>query len=281
VFKVTTNGTLTTLASFNGTNGAYPLAAMTLGIDGNFYGTTPEGGFTNSTFPSGMGTVFQVTTNGTLTTLYSFTGRADGEGPQATLTLGNDGNFYGTTGGGGLTNSTYPSGMGTVFRLLLPLITVQPQSQTNMAGATVTFLVSATDPNPMSFQWQKNGTNLVHGGNISGATTNTLTITSISDGDAANYSVIVSNTSRSVTSSNATLTVIDPPMLGLQLSAGCPLLSLYGMLSNKFVVQYTTNPAGTNWFSLLSLTNLKAYPYLFRDSGGAGQPARFYRAWMW
>ena len=85
-------------------------------------------------------------------------------------------------------------GYGTVFRLLLqPVITVQPQSQTNNAGATVTFLVSATGLNPMGYQWQKNGTNLVNGGNISGATTNTLTITGISDSDAASYSVIVSN----------------------------------------------------------------------------------------
>ena len=66
VFKVTTNGTLTTLVSFNGTNGANPYAALTLGNDGNFYGTTSEGG------SSGYGTVFKVTTNGTLTTLVSF-----------------------------------------------------------------------------------------------------------------------------------------------------------------------------------------------------------------
>ena len=43
VFKVTTNGTLTTLVAFNGSNGAYPYAALTLGKDGNFYGTTSAG----------------------------------------------------------------------------------------------------------------------------------------------------------------------------------------------------------------------------------------------
>ena len=68
-----------------------------------------------------------------------------------------------------------------------PAITVQPQSQTNYAGATVTFLVSATSLSPLSYQWQKNGTNLVNGGNISGATINTLTITGILDSDAAIY----------------------------------------------------------------------------------------------
>ena len=104
--------------------------------------------------------------------------------------------------------------MGTVFRLLLPpVITVQPQSLTNNAGTTVTFLLSATSLIPMGFQWQNNGTNLVDGGNLSGATTKTLTIASISDSDAASYSVIVSNANGSVTSSNVTLTVIDPPTI--------------------------------------------------------------------
>ena len=46
---MTTNGTLTTLASFNYTNGTQPRGALTLGNDGNFYGTTAGGGNTNST----------------------------------------------------------------------------------------------------------------------------------------------------------------------------------------------------------------------------------------
>ena len=116
VFKVTTNGTLTTLVSFANTNGAYPTAALTLGSDGNFYGTTEVGGITNSTFSSGMGTVFQVTTNGTLTTLVSFNG-ANGAWPDAGLTLGIDGNFYGTTEEGGNTNLNSGYGGGTVFKV--------------------------------------------------------------------------------------------------------------------------------------------------------------------
>jgi len=212
VFKVTTNGTLTTLVSFANTDGAVPFAALTLGSDGNFYGTTYSGG------SGGDGTVFKVTTNGTLTTLVSFNlyNSTNGAYPYAGLTFGNDGNFYGTTSQGGITNSTFTSGMGTVFRLLLPpVITGQPKSQTNNAGATVTFLVSATSLQPLGYQWQKNGTNLVNGGNISGATTNTLAITGISDSDAAVYSVIVSNENFSVTN-YATLTVIDPPSITAQ-----------------------------------------------------------------
>ena len=111
VFKVTTNGTLTTLVSFNGTNGASSSAALTLGNDGCFYGTTQNGGngFTGWEF-SGSGTVFRVTTNGKLTTLVNFDG-ANGIFPSAGLTLGCDGNLYGTTSEGGI------YGYGTIFKV--------------------------------------------------------------------------------------------------------------------------------------------------------------------
>ena len=74
--------------------------------------------------------------------------------------------------------------------------------------------------------------------------------------------------------------MIVPPTLALELWAGYPLLNLDGMLSSNFVVQYSTNLAGTNRIILLSLTNLSASPYLFLDPAGDGEPARFYRAFM-
>src|ERR1035438_10429030 len=58
VFKVRTNGVLTTLVFFDGTNGADPDAGLALGNNGNFYGTTYRGG------SNYLGTVFNVTTNG-------------------------------------------------------------------------------------------------------------------------------------------------------------------------------------------------------------------------
>ncbi len=218
VFKIDANGTLTPLYSFgsilggygNSLDGAQPSAALVQGSDGNFYGTTSGGGAYTNQYGQGCGTVFRISTNGTLTSLYSFTG-INGQCLYAALTLGNDGNFYGTTYNGG------SGGYGTVFCLLSPppVIIVRPHSQTNNAGATVTFLVSATSLMPMYYQWQKNGTNLLDGGKISGANTNTLTITGISDSDAASYSVIVSNANGSVTN-YAALTVIDAPIITAQ-----------------------------------------------------------------
>lgn len=102
VFRMTTNGDLTTLVSFNGTNGSYP-TGLIQASDGNFYGTTGEGG------EYGAGTGFKMTPAGTLTALVSFN-RDNGEYPTGTLTQGSDGDFYGTT----LFNR---QNIGTVFRM--------------------------------------------------------------------------------------------------------------------------------------------------------------------
>ena len=98
VFKITPSGTLTTLHSFDGTDGANPYAGLVQATDGNFYGTTSSGG------ANGDGTVFKITPSGTLTTLYSFcsqSGCTDGANPDAGLVQATNGNFYGTTLDGG------------------------------------------------------------------------------------------------------------------------------------------------------------------------------------
>jgi uncharacterized repeat protein (TIGR03803 family) len=94
VFSVTPAGTLTTLHSFNGTDGANPQAALVPQPEPGliFYGTTNQGGTNN------LGTVFSVTPAGQVTTLHSFIG-TDGQYPAGALALANDGNLYGTTAG--------------------------------------------------------------------------------------------------------------------------------------------------------------------------------------
>jgi uncharacterized repeat protein (TIGR03803 family) len=107
VFKVTTNGTFTSLYSFAGANdGTFPSGTLALGPDGSFYGTASYGG------TNGSGTIFKITADGALTPLYSFTGGDDGAQPTAPLLLGSDGNFYGTTASAG---NGY--GVGTIFKI--------------------------------------------------------------------------------------------------------------------------------------------------------------------
>jgi hypothetical protein len=105
-------------------------------------------------------------------------------------------------------------------------------------------------------------------------------LTDVGTNQAGNYSVEVFNGSGSLTSSNAVLTVIPQPTLGLDMLAGYPVVSLYGTLGNSFMVQYNTNLADTTWITLLSLTNLSSSPYQFLDPSGVGQPVRFYRAFF-
>jgi uncharacterized repeat protein (TIGR03803 family) len=94
VFKVTPSGTVSTVYTFqcvgSATDGCGSTSGLTLGADGNFYGTTVTGG------SFGFGTVFRITPTGTLTTLHSFNA-TDGEFPNTPPVLGRSGSYYGTT----------------------------------------------------------------------------------------------------------------------------------------------------------------------------------------
>ena len=78
VFKLTTTGTLTTLYTFNASDGSAPYGALLQATDGNFYGTTTSGGASDD------GTVFKITPAGEFTTLHSFD-LSDGSTPAGAL----------------------------------------------------------------------------------------------------------------------------------------------------------------------------------------------------
>ena len=150
VFQISTNGALTTLYAFgtvtdaNGhpLDGAQPQAGLVRGSDGNFYGTTQSGG-TNNVWNGGNGTVFRISSTGSLTTLYSFTGTNDGAAPEAGLVQGSDGSFYGTTVNGG------QGGGGTVFRL-----TIVPEFQAmTLANSTLSLTWSTEAGGTYQLQW--------------------------------------------------------------------------------------------------------------------------------
>jgi uncharacterized repeat protein (TIGR03803 family) len=277
VFRISTNGTLISLASFQGTNGANPRAALTLGPNGNFYGTTSQGG---SNF---YGTIFQITTNGRLTTLATFAG-TNGAASYAPLTLGPDGNFYGSATSGGsrqygtvfqfktngeltllasFTNdngsdprgaltlgpdgnfygTTFHGGIhgnGVVYRLNLPpSILTQPTNQTVVAGDNAAFTVTLFGTAPFAYQWLYNSTPLA------GATNSALTIPDAMPSDAGNYQVIVTNNWGSITSAVATLSVIPiPPMITNQPTNESVL---YGDTANFVVGATGTPPLAYQW----------------------------------
>ena len=115
--------TLTNLYSFTGhEDGDVPLAGLIQGSDGNFYGTTIFGGYvTGGAVPSGYGTVFRISPNGSMARIYAFSGAyatpSDGDDPNAPVIQGRDGNFYGTTLYGGTGPSDADDGCGIVFRV--------------------------------------------------------------------------------------------------------------------------------------------------------------------
>jgi len=118
VFRISSSGVYSNLYSFGAFpgDGAAPLAGLVQGSDGNFYGTTFQGGMTNGL--AGDGTVFRISRGGVYTNLYSFvSSRGDGANPEAGLVQGYDGAFYGTTYLGG----TNTPANGTVFKLVVPL----------------------------------------------------------------------------------------------------------------------------------------------------------------
>jgi uncharacterized repeat protein (TIGR03803 family) len=128
IFTITPGGALTTLYSFDDTDGAFPYSGLVQATDGNLYGTTSAGG------ANGNGTVFQITLGGTLTTLHSFEGK-DGFNPEGALVQDTNGKFYGTTAYGG------KFAFGTVFSLSLglgPFVETMPAS--GRVGAAVKIL---------------------------------------------------------------------------------------------------------------------------------------------
>ena len=150
VFEITSNGTISTLHSFTGTgsDGSNPYAGLVQGTDGSFYGTTSAGGSSN------LGTVFRITSSGTISTLHSFTGTgSDGSNPYAGLLQGTDGSFYGTTYAGGSSN------LGTVFEITSngTISTLHSFTGTGSDGSyPYAGLVQGTDAQLLwNYQWRR------------------------------------------------------------------------------------------------------------------------------
>lgn len=232
IFKITTNGVLTTLFSFSGTNGSYPYGPLMLATDGRLYGTTISGGaYTNQLFGdvgyAGYGTLFRITTNGEFTSLYSFD-RTNGAQPLGTPLQLADGSFYGTTQRGG----AYELGTIYRFRVSLPPSLGAPTVITNECGIPESLFVDKiTNYNngALTLVWSVNNqpmsTNTSDALGVSFAFfpslvslplgTNVITLTaSDADGDSASCSTVVKIIDTKppvITSATALPSVLWPP----------------------------------------------------------------------
>ena len=195
-------------------SGAVTTAAGQTGIAGSADGPSSQAQFH---FPSGIGidaagnlyvadtdndTLRKIALSGAVSTLAGLagtSGSADGTGTAARF------NFP-TGVAANSTGDIYLADTNNhTIRLCVvpaaPSITTQPQSQTVTAGANVTFSVTATGKPAPTYQWLFDGTA------ISGATSSTLTLNNVQPASAGYYSVLVTNSTRSLTSDQATLTV--------------------------------------------------------------------------
>lgn len=146
-----------------------------------------------------------------------------------------------------------------------PVITTQPQSQTNTIGGTAEFFVTATGTTPLHFQWRFNGTNLV------GVTATNLVLSNLQPANAGDYTVVITNSLGSVTSSIATLTVTTAPVItnqpeSLSVTVGANALFSVGAtglapLSYQWRFEATDIPGATN--STYTRTNAQ-----LADAGG-------------
>ena len=140
VFRMSTNGALTTLVNFSGTNGFDPYGGLIQWSDGNFYGTCDGQITTNGGF--GGGTLFQMTPSGSLTTIATFNG-TNGSVPWATMIQGNDGNLYGTTYAGGYGGGSF----GTAYKLVPSIPNSNQTNQSISFGALAPMVYGAAPIN--------------------------------------------------------------------------------------------------------------------------------------
>jgi arabinan endo-1,5-alpha-L-arabinosidase len=198
---VLASGQVTTVAGQAGTSGS----------------TDGTGGQARFFFPSGVAidtagnlyiadtdsnTIREISPSGGVSTLAGqpgTTGTADGMDGAARfnfpsgIAAGNAGNIY--------VADTSNHAIRAVILPVAPAITTQPQSQTVTAGASVQFSVTASGSPVPAYQWNFNGAAII------GATGSTLSLTNVQTASAGTYTVTVTNSSGSVTSANATLTV--------------------------------------------------------------------------
>ena len=117
-----------------------------------------------------------------------------------------------------------------------PTISSQPAGVTNGVLTTANLSVSASGTPPLYYQWFDGGNLLSDGGNISGSTNSTLTLSQLVHTNAGNYTVVVTNISGSITSSVATVAIVGfaiAPLSPTNTVGGTPVTVGFNFIDNQ------------------------------------------------
>jgi hypothetical protein len=193
------------------------------------------------------------------------------------------GNVY-VSGSSSTSGDDYPHAydFATVKYVIAPVIARQPLSRTNSVGTTASFTFEAAGNVPLSYQWRRQETNLVNGVTVSGVTTTNLLVANIQLADAAGYTVVVTNTYGSVTSSVAQLAVYVPPnpgrftKLSYSPETGLSFIFRDATVGQPYRIQRSPSMTEGSWTNWQSFTYTE--PTGFMDVGATGAERRFYRA---
>jgi hypothetical protein len=170
----------------------------------------------------------------------------------------------------------------TVKYVVPPIITRHPVSRTNAVGTIATFTVETAGSTPLSYEWRRQETNLANGVTVSGVTTTNLLVANIQLADATGYTVVITNTYGSVTSSVAQLTVYVPPNpgrftnLSYSPAMGFTFVFRDATVGQPYRIQRSPSMAESSWVDWQSFTYTE--PTGFMDVGATGAERRFYRA---
>ena len=130
-----------------------------------------------------------------------------------------------------------------------PSITRQPLPAALYSGRTAQFVTQAAGTAPLVYQWRKDNANLSNGGRISGALTDTLTVSNVSAGDVGSYALVVTNSAGAATSAPpATLAVVAAPTPSANY--------MYYVFTNNSFAHWRLNEMGD------PSTNPPAYDYI-------------------
>ena len=154
-----------------------------------------------------------------------------------------------------------------------------PVGQTNYAGNNVSLNVTAAGSGPLAYQWLKGSIPLTNGGNLSGTTTTNLNLTPAGVNDNGNYSIIVTNSSGSVTSGVAVVAIVPVPSVAASLAGGNPTLTVSGAIANRtYIVEASTNLATINgWQPLQTNTASGSGAISYTDTNVPTFNQRFFK----